>query len=170
MSQKAFQLLRTFILAFSIVVVVGQINDVRAFGSASTDYRINRIVFSPDGKLLLADTSDSLLKLWDVQTGKLLHTFTEATFAYHEATFNFSPDSRYIATSGGLNKTVILWDVSSGKQVRTFSSGLDLDKNSFDSEIQKIIPPIFSPDGKYVLANNTLGVYLWDVETGTLVR
>ena len=37
------------------------------------------VVFSPDGKMLASGSWDQTVRLWNVNTGQLLHTLTEHT-------------------------------------------------------------------------------------------
>ena len=41
----------------------------------SHNYRLNDIIFSNDGKLLATCSIDKTLKLWDLNTGKILKSF-----------------------------------------------------------------------------------------------
>src|SRR5262245_42098806 len=66
----------------------------------SNEYLINNIVFSPNNRLILADISDKVLKVWDIQTKTELYTLSDETFNYHSINFGFSPDNTYIVTSG----------------------------------------------------------------------
>ena len=36
---------------------------------------VNSVCFSPDGRYILSGSSDNLIKLWDVETGKEVRTF-----------------------------------------------------------------------------------------------
>ncbi len=74
------------------------------------------IAFSPDGKHLLTSGRDGTVKLWDVDTGKLLRTYTGAT--YNVEAVAFSKDGkRFLA---GESKCVHLFDTESGKIIYRF--------------------------------------------------
>ena len=70
---------------------------------------IESIVFSPDGQTLASSSSDTTIRLWDVATGKLKHTFR----AYPAGVNNvsFSPDGQTLASSSD-DGTVLLWDLT----------------------------------------------------------
>lgn len=180
MNRKLIQLFGMILFVSSLMILAnGTVNthavalaateatrDLESSCSSTLNHSVHRVGFSPDGKLLLADTSDTELKLWDIQTGKVIHTLTDEIFEPPPVGFRFSPDGKYIVTPGGVKKTAILWEVSTGKQVRILWNGLNYD----NSELRRIFTPTFSRDGKYVFGYNYLGLYLWEVETGTLVH
>ena len=52
------------------------------------------VSFSPDGTKLASASFDKTVRLWDVKTGKVLHTFTgHSDFVYAVA---FAPDGRVV--------------------------------------------------------------------------
>ncbi len=111
------------------------------------------VAFSPDGKTLAATCMDSVLRLWNVETGEVrleCHKDKRRSFTY---TVSFSPDGRRIAQAK--HDAIILWDAATGKELQTLwgcgaSSAI-----------------VFSPDGK-VLASGGFGqtICLWNLETG----
>ncbi len=70
--------------------------------------------FSHDGRLLATGSKDGSVKLWDVQTGKLLHTITPG---YIPQSVAFSRDDRLLAVGswggGESEHQVTLWDLES---------------------------------------------------------
>ncbi len=124
--------------------------------------RINLLQFSPDSQLLVSslpflweDPVDEGAKLWDLTTGKLLRTFSEAVTAVA-----FTGDGRSIAT-GDRAGVVRLRDTATGKLHRTF-----------DLRTGRAACAAFSPDGK-ILATCGIGnaiARLWETKTGKLIR
>ena len=132
---------------------------------------VSRLSFSPDGKLLASGgASDTLVKLWDVSSGKHVATVSKDNSTILSVVF--SPDGRLLASldSGG---TVKLWDVSSGKHVATISAhedgGWDGLSFSSDGRLLASAGSRWSPpraewsDGE---AEEDSEVKLWDVSTG----
>ena len=64
------------------------------------------LVFSPDGKRLVAGCSDGTAKIWDTSTGDELLTLPADQIV---SCIAFSPDGESIA-GGTFGKTVVLWE------------------------------------------------------------
>ncbi|MBW4542033.1 MAG: WD40 repeat domain-containing protein [Myxacorys chilensis ATA2-1-KO14] len=82
--------------------------------------RVSQIGFSPAGKLIAVASRDHTMTLWNLNTGEKLKTF-EGLLDW-TGSISFSPDGKWIATSGGSDdkdQAVQLWDISTGKEVKT---------------------------------------------------
>src|SRR5438477_235510 len=86
--------------------------------------RVEALAYAPDGKTLAGlyggPLNVGLVKLWDAHTGKELPQLDHLRQA---RSLVFSPDSKRVATAGGLkdlDRPAVLWDVVTGKQVRSF--------------------------------------------------
>lgn len=141
-------------------ITIGEMSTGKIIRTIEVDNNnyVYSICLSPDNKYLLSGGSDSLIRLWDITTGKKLKTFTG-----HGEYINslcFSPDGKSFM-SGDSKGNLILWDVASGKEIRSFPDVQDL-VNSIS----------FLPDGKSFITgyfdNNK--ILLWDTSNGKILR
>jgi len=122
--------------------------------------RINRIAWSPDGRILAVPSSDRIIRLWDAQSGelrnKLIGHCGETGWVFSVA---WSPDGRILASSAD-DKTIRLWDGQSGELFRTLKGQSDL-----------IFCVAWSPDGRMLASgSNDKTVRLWDAQSGDLLQ
>jgi hypothetical protein len=115
------------------------------------------ISFSPDDLLLAAALDGRTVRLWDVNSGRVVRNFSGGLrkFVY----VAFSPDGRWLAT-GNDSKTIAMWDVARGKLSRILKG-----------HKQEIYAVAFSPDGRLLAsASKDKTVKLWEVSTGREVH
>jgi WD40 repeat protein len=70
--------------------------------------------FSPNGSRIASGSTDTIIRIWDVQTGKEMHKLDGHTGQVNSVAF--SPDSKWIASASDDN-TVRVWTSESGQQV-----------------------------------------------------
>ncbi len=108
-----------------------------------------------DSLLLVSGSGDNTLKLWQVETGRLLNTLVGHTHRLWSV--SVSPNGQLLASSSSDN-TIKLWDIRTGELPRTLQAG--------NSGIWSVA---FSPDGALLASGDTdQTVKLWHVQTGTL--
>lgn len=162
------------------------------------DGKIEAIHFSEDGMQLVTGGNDKLVNIWDVESGKLLHTLEGHQQRVTQARF-VDNDKRIVTAS--MDATVRLWDSVSGNLVQTIS---DHEGAVFDLQVSqvgdlwstisydgtaRIIEAIsgetlhvlagqeeplytagFSPDGTRIATAGDITAALWDTKTGALVQ
>jgi WD40 repeat protein len=75
---------------------------------------VTDITYSPDGLLLASAGVDFTVKLWDVATGRELHTLLGHVDDVRNVAFG--PDGRWIA-SASTDRTINVWDVATGERL-----------------------------------------------------
>ena len=85
------------------------------------------LVLSPSGKLLASGGTDRLVKVWDVETGKLVQELSG--FSYAAPVLIFSDDEKTLTTFGDINSSTVhepssrteksLWNLEDGSQKQT---------------------------------------------------
>jgi WD40 repeat protein len=78
---------------------------------------ITALVISPDGKHLISGADDQTVKIWELETGRLIRTLQGHSDAISSVAI--SPDGKKIASSSD-DKTVKLWDFETGNLLHSF--------------------------------------------------
>ncbi len=117
------------------------------------------LVFSPDGKKLIASTSQNVIQAWDVETGEIINTFRGHKEGIRAITV--SQDGTQLA-SGGHGGNVRLWDLETFDDLSQVISGSD----------SKFNVSSLSPGGTQLATKNMGGgIDIWDLKTsGMLAR
>lgn len=120
-------------------------------GHRSTIYSVS---LSPDGRTLASGGEDSVIRVWDVESGGLLRTLKG-----HKGTVRtvaFDPVGRVLASSGSDGR-VLVWDAQSDNLLRTLK-GSDSWGMTFD------------PTGRFLAGGGNGTVMLWDAQSGRPLR
>ncbi|KIK43720.1 hypothetical protein CY34DRAFT_11561 [Suillus luteus UH-Slu-Lm8-n1] len=121
------------------------------------DYGAGTIALSPDGKKIASGgLIDSAVKLWDVDTGKVIKILTGHTNSLRVKSVSWSPDGGRVV-SGLDDGTFRVWDVESGK---TILGPINAGDN--------IGAVCYSPDAKMIATGSRLKI--WDANSGELLK
>lgn len=113
---------------------------------------IRTLAISPDGITLASGGNDAYIRLWDIRTGELIHTFLEID--HPSAFLSFSADGRLLA-SAGRDQVVYLWDMATRQRLSALQA-----HNNLTYAVS------FSPDGQSLASGGTDGLLrLWDGST-----
>ncbi|NEU83322.1 serine/threonine-protein kinase [Nostoc sp. UIC 10630] len=123
-------------------------------GHSGTLSSVNTLAINPDSHTLASGGDDKNIKLWDLNTQKILASLSGHSQAVKSVAF--SPDGKILATASD-DKTIKLWEVKTLKEICTLLG---------HSHAVKSVA--FSPDGQ-ILASGSWDktIKLWDVNTGT---
>lgn len=121
------------------------------------DLYIRSVCFSPDNKFLAAGAEDKTVKLWDIESKRLHHTFVGHELDIYS--LDFSKDGKFIVSGSG-DKKAKIWDVEKGECLFTLGNEEVGPKDGVTSVA-------FSPDGRLVAAGSLDRIVrLWDAQTG----
>lgn len=158
-------------------------------------YGIESLAISPDGKLLATGSHDARLRLFDVETRKLLRALPKnGRSRMHSGCVAFSPDSKLVAAAG---EALRVYDVASGEERwhidrralglvftdegRTLTGAVMGAIHRWDAATGKVLSPeggdsiveqiLISADSKVIATRGTDGdAHLWDGATGKHLR
>ena len=126
---------------------------------------VNAVVISPLGNILASASDDKTIKLWNLQTGELIHTFFG-----HSATVDavaISPDGRMLV-SGSFDRKVIEWKLDKKAMIREFYSDYG---SPYSHRYGSVYSVAFSCDGETIAsASGDKSIKLWNQRNGALVQ
>ncbi len=141
-------------------IKIWDVNNGTLIRSIIDNNPFSKVIFSPNGNTLatLGTYPCTTIKLWDFDTGDLIHTLDGNP--EHVRSIDFSPDGDMLASTGN-NVEYYLWDVKSGALLESH----DLSNYSAWGLAVR-----FSPDGKKFVLSKVYGfIDLTDLETGGIL-
>lgn len=137
---------------FSNAVVSGD----SLFSSGHNDI-IMSASFSTDGQKLVTASKDNTVKIWDIKTGKCIHTLKKHTASVNYA--EFSADDKFIVSASD-DGTAMLWDAKNGKHIATMKR-----------HTRPVISVAFSHNGDYIVTASPFEmIILWNGKTGEMIQ
>jgi eukaryotic-like serine/threonine-protein kinase len=151
------------------------------------------VAFSPNGRFAVSGGPDGVIRLWNVEAGKVERVLEEHTDAFNGFAFSANGSNLLAETKDG---TVRLWNVETGQKLHQFTKdsawcfacspdgqlGLffSVDNTikiwnlntgeeirSLKGHTETVLSVAFSPDGRRVLSGSADGTMrLWDVTSG----
>ncbi len=123
---------------------------------------VRGVTASRDGRFISSVSDDMLCKVWNAQSGDLVHTLAGhmAMTPNHYPSMlfasDFSRDGRYLATADKVGH-VVVWDVADGRQLATIETPLmyTWDSKQRQHSIGGVRSVAFSPDSKLLAIGGT---------------
>jgi WD40 repeat protein len=113
------------------------------------------VAFSPDGLTLASGGADRLVRMWDIETGRLLRSLRGHTNDVRAIVF--TPDGHTLAT-GSEDRTIRLWNGMTGEPTKLLFTRYDHNVCSLS----------LSPDGLMLArGSHNKDIKIWEVTTGT---
>ncbi len=121
------------------------------------DASVNDVAFSPDGTWIACGSDDATVRIDDVTTRQILHTFEGHTDVVTSVAV--SPDGRRIV-SGSRDQTLRIWDASERS---------DAPLMTLTGHDDWVTDVAFAPDGQWIVsASKDTTLKVWDATTGQL--
>lgn len=117
---------------------------------------VTSVVITPDGQTIVSGSSDSTIKLWNLNTGEEIHTL--AGHSQGVTSITLSPDGQTLA-SYSKDKTIKLWNLRNRQQIYTISG-----------HSEEITSVVISPDGKTLASADYTTIKVWNLSNGEEIR
>lgn len=129
------------------------IKELKSFRGHSQE--IWSVAFSLDGLTLTSGGNDRLVRMWDIETGRLLRSLRGHTNNIRDV--QYSPDGQILATASE-DRTIRLWNPETGESLRLLFT-------RYDHAVTSIS---FSPDSLMLArCGQNKDIKIWEVTTGT---
>ncbi|NES03974.1 MAG: WD40 repeat domain-containing protein [Okeania sp. SIO2F4] len=113
------------------------------------------VAITPDGQTLASGSYGGVIKIWDFNNNKLLHTINAHADAIESIAI--SPDGQILA-SGSWDNHIKLWELTNGTLIRTLGSHID--------DVKAIA---INADGQTLASGSYDGmIKLWNLKTGSI--
>lgn len=114
------------------------------------------VVLSPDGQTMISGGANQTIKIWNIETGKILKTLSG-----HEDVVRrlvLTPDGKTLISGSG-DRTIKLWDLQTNQLIQTLEQ---------ESPVWELA---LSPDGKTLFSGGEDGALkVWQISSGELLQ
>jgi WD40 repeat protein len=118
---------------------------------------VTSVVITPDGQTVVSGSSDSTIKLWNLNTGQEIHTL--AGHLQGVTSIAISPDGQTLA-SGSKDRTIKVWNLSTQEEIYTINGHSNI-----------ITSVAICPDNKTLAsASEDTTIKLWNLRNGEEIR
>jgi WD40 repeat protein/serine/threonine protein kinase len=122
----------------------------------------NAVVYSPDGRYLVAGAAGGAIYQWEINGGRLMRTLTSESKIVHSMAF--SPDGRWLVSAGDSGR-IQIWDWARGEVNHTLEAHL----TNLQAGTQGALRVAFSPDGSLLASSGCdATAKLWSAGDWTL--
>ena len=113
---------------------------------------ISSIALSADGRYALSGSDDTKARLWDLESGEMLHSWPHVSKV---SKVLLSPDGRYAMTNAA-SEGIYIWSTETGQLIRRL--------NKIRATVASAV---FSPDSRKIATGYSREeIILWDIESG----
>lgn len=116
-------------------------------------YDVKAVAFSNNNKFIATGSEDSLIRIWDIENGEIIHLITK----HDDYIFSvsFSSDSLYLV-SAGKDEIIYITDVTTGQVI-----------NKLNGHSSYVTSVCFSRDGNTIISSsddNSIKIWLFDTK------
>lgn len=141
---------------FSHDIDIWSLAEERSISTLSHSKRVNSLAWSPYWGLLASGSEDGNVKLWDMETDQLIHSFEDHTGAVHQVAW--SRDAKLLA-SASADQTIRIWNPKTLQPIKVLEEHKD-----------KVTSVSFSFDHRLLASKSHDGtVCLWRCDTWEMV-
>jgi WD40 repeat protein len=141
--------------------------DLQTGGQVGNDWRdgeghVDTISLSPDGKKVASGSVDNVVRLWDIDTGKVIAKWVERTASVYCVCWS-GDGGRVVSGAYDSDGTARVCDVENGKTILVIETGFS-----------GVFAVIYSPDTTMIATGGRMRereeyLKIWDAKTGKLV-
>ncbi|KAF2859967.1 cell cycle control protein [Piedraia hortae CBS 480.64] len=131
--------------------VLYNIHDSKTLTQTFCGEILTTVAFHPDGHLIAVGTASGSIKLYDVKTAQLAHTFPASTPA-PIASLSFSENGTWLASAVSGQALITIWDLRKLSTLKSLDAGFEINTISWDYTGQFLL--VSGPAGIVVIQYN----------------